>query len=243
MRTYIINLERSTTRKAHMKSQLTEVGIEHEFFPAIDGLKEMSEAFRCNQKKGIFWRGRQMDNTEIACFLSHRALWKKCVELNEPIAIFEDDAIFSKHLKQAYKITAKQIHSFGCIRLSHRDGKASQPFKKFDDTFCIQLVRKGTTGADAYAISPKAAKALLKHSEEFHVPVDFYMGYTYLHKIGCFVLFPSSVKHGIETYGSNIAGRSYKKTLRTKIIKEIHRTHINLTSLFYAWKFQFSIKD
>lgn len=30
------------------------------------------------------------------CFLSHWLLWNKCVELNEPIGIFEDDVLFLK---------------------------------------------------------------------------------------------------------------------------------------------------
>jgi glycosyl transferase family 25 len=29
----------------------------------------------------------------IACFLSHYTLWKTCISLNEPIVIFEHDAI------------------------------------------------------------------------------------------------------------------------------------------------------
>jgi glycosyl transferase family 25 len=30
----------------------------------------------------------------IGCFYSHFNLWKKCIELNEPIFIFEDDVLF-----------------------------------------------------------------------------------------------------------------------------------------------------
>jgi len=30
----------------------------------------------------------------VGCFLSHFTLWQKCLELNEPIAIFEDDVLF-----------------------------------------------------------------------------------------------------------------------------------------------------
>ena len=30
---------------------------------------------------------------EVGCFLSHWRLWEKCIELNEPILILEDDAV------------------------------------------------------------------------------------------------------------------------------------------------------
>jgi GR25 family glycosyltransferase involved in LPS biosynthesis len=32
----------------------------------------------------------------VGCFLSHYLLWKKCIEINETIAIFEDDVLFLK---------------------------------------------------------------------------------------------------------------------------------------------------
>ena len=32
---------------------------------------------------------------EVGCFLSHYLLWKKCIDLNEPILILEDDAIIT----------------------------------------------------------------------------------------------------------------------------------------------------
>ena len=33
----------------------------------------------------------------LGCFYSHYSLWKKCIELNEPIYIFEDDVIFVRN--------------------------------------------------------------------------------------------------------------------------------------------------
>ena len=32
----------------------------------------------------------------IGCFYSHYRLWQKCIELDEPILVFEDDVIFDK---------------------------------------------------------------------------------------------------------------------------------------------------
>ena len=38
-------------------------------------------------------------NKRIACFLSHYRLWLKCVELDEPIFVFEHDALFTRRLE------------------------------------------------------------------------------------------------------------------------------------------------
>ena len=37
-------------------------------------------------------------NLKIACAMSHYVLWKKCIELNEPILILEHDSIWDKKL-------------------------------------------------------------------------------------------------------------------------------------------------
>lgn len=38
-----------------------------------------------------------LGDSEKACFASHLSLWKKCLELDEPIFILEDDITFNEH--------------------------------------------------------------------------------------------------------------------------------------------------
>lgn len=86
-----------------------------------------------------------------ACFASHYLLWKKCVELNEPILILEHDAIFKENLPD---IDFKLCVTFGrpsYIRPDHmiyvepKDGL--QPLHQLN-----------FLGHHAYAIKPDAAK-------------------------------------------------------------------------------------
>src|SRR6056300_1281258 len=59
----------------------------------------------------------------IACFLSHYRLWLKCVELDEPILIFEHDALFTRRLpldpllESKYSVISLNDPS-GCTRKS-----------------------------------------------------------------------------------------------------------------------------
>ena len=46
---------------------------------------------------------------EIGCYLSHVELWKKCVELNEPIAVIEDDMKFTEKIRKAVKKSLTNI--------------------------------------------------------------------------------------------------------------------------------------
>jgi len=75
------------------------------------------------------------------CFLSHYLLWRKCVEENQNIAIFEDDVIFYKTF----------------------------PTTPFEDILKLEKLQQGKKyaagdwweGAHAYIISPKGAKKLI----------------------------------------------------------------------------------
>jgi len=117
---------------------------------------EIFDAVLPNEWKDIlpyentFSRYARPDNVG-ACFASHYLLWKKCVELNEPILILEHDAIFKENLPD---IDFKMCVTFGrpsYIRPDHmiyvepKDGLQS-------------LHQLNFLGHHAYAIKPDAAK-------------------------------------------------------------------------------------
>jgi GR25 family glycosyltransferase involved in LPS biosynthesis len=78
----------------------------------------------------------------IGCFLSHYDLWLKCIELNEMIAIFEEDIIF---LKSIPKDDFKDV-------LKLRQGPEAHNQR---------LTGKWWVGADSYLIKPCGAKKIV----------------------------------------------------------------------------------
>jgi GR25 family glycosyltransferase involved in LPS biosynthesis len=86
-----------------------------------------------------------------ACFASHYLLWKKCVELDEPILILEHDAIFKQNIPD---IEFDMCVNFG--RPSYiRPNKIvyDEPKDGLDIVNQVNYL-----GHHAYAIKPKAAK-------------------------------------------------------------------------------------
>jgi glycosyl transferase family 25 len=81
------------------------------------------------------------------CFLSHWALWKKCVELNEPIIILEHDAIIQGPW-QPLELTDS------IIKL-HRYYKQKNP--KYDEDTGLW-----SASGHAYCLSPAHADTLIK---------------------------------------------------------------------------------
>ena len=100
---------------------------------------------------------RRPDNV-AACFASHYLLWKKCVELNEPILILEHDAIFKENIPE--------IEFDMCITL----GRPSyiRPWQLVCDEpkdGVQPLVQENFLGHHAYAIKPAAAKIFCEDVE------------------------------------------------------------------------------
>ena len=106
----------------------------------------------------------------IGCFYSHYRLWKKCVDLNEPILIFEDDVIFERGFlpvewkeilllctgKEAYK------HEFYKPKL----------YNPIGDPHTTNLPNTSMPGAVGYGITPIAAKKLVNYYQEEFLPAD-----------------------------------------------------------------------
>ena len=101
----------------------------------------------------------------IAGFLSHHSLWMKCLELNEPIVIFEHDAVVTNDIPS--------LLMFDILNL----GKPS--YGKFNTPTFIgygSLISKPYfPGAHAYRITPKGAAELVNEAQFSAGPTDIYM--------------------------------------------------------------------
>lgn len=76
--------------------QATKFGLRPKYFKAIHG-KDAEYHYTATgiRPQGKFKKGRA---GVIGCFFSHYYLWKKCVELNEPIIILEHDGYVIRHI-------------------------------------------------------------------------------------------------------------------------------------------------
>jgi len=110
MKSFIIHLskiESSLTTALNLKQRLEEFKMPVELFEGTygnDAVKMMEDEGRTLHPLGI--KGPIDPNDEKinkmmtpgvkGCFYSHYRLWQKCVELNEPIIIWEDDIVLSR---------------------------------------------------------------------------------------------------------------------------------------------------
>lgn len=102
----------------------------------------------------------------LAAFLSHFALWRLSVELNEEITIFEHDAYIVSPIPD-------YIDHTGCISL----GKPSYGKYRTPSLLGVNplMSKQYFPGAHAYRVSPKGAKVLVKGSKVDAGPTDVFL--------------------------------------------------------------------
>ena len=102
------------------------------------------------------FQSRGIVPTEIACFLSHREMWKKCAQLDEPIYVIEDDAIINVD-RWDEPFYDRTIGYWDFLYLQRNENEPENTIKVSD-----RLERPWYPyNTTAYVISPKGARKLL----------------------------------------------------------------------------------
>jgi glycosyl transferase family 25 len=190
MKAFIIRLKNNTISEKYADdciSQAAKFGVNVEYFDAVNGLEyqrhleELQITPRYKFKKaraGVF-----------GCFLSHYYLWKKCVEINEPLIILEHDGYFIRDLPtdilnrfmDVLKLDKLDPYS----KSYDSDITSEQQLDLTISEYCnlqAKFLEKNQTGnymrgAYSYIIKPHAAKKLLEWiSTNGFVPADQQLG-------------------------------------------------------------------
>lgn len=229
MRTIVISLTRSTERRKKIKEQLNNAGIQFEFFDAIDA---STPDFKYSQRRAPkitkLRFGYQLIDSELACFASHFCVWEKCVALNEPILVFEDNCDLTPlcadtNMRQLFK---PLIDEYNFIKLFSMFKKTYSPIKKVNSPSEIVYYHERTCGIQSYLISPYAAKQFIKNAQQFIEPVDNYMEKPWRHGIATYSFKPDLVTRAKikSTIGSNRKMKN-KLPIWRKSIVEIFRAY------------------
>jgi len=106
----------------------------------------------------------------VGCFYSHYSLWQKCVDLDEPIMIFEDDVKFYRGWNPV-TFNGVLILSLG------KSSFLSEPHKTYLENPTGNPQARtwrnfSMPGASGYAITPNAALRLIKFYKPYWYPAD-----------------------------------------------------------------------
>ena len=186
MKNFVIclsKIETSLTTALDLKSQLTSFGQEVELFEGTygtDAVQMMEDEGRTVHPVGIKGPTASIGENDRStikmqspgvkgCFYSHYRLWKKCVELNEPITIWEDDIVLVRNytsvdwndvLILALGHPAKSLKYIDYLENPEKSAEAKEYFQS------------SMPGCCGYAIKPHAAKILIDTYNNTYLPAD-----------------------------------------------------------------------
>jgi GR25 family glycosyltransferase involved in LPS biosynthesis len=186
MKNFIICLskvEASLKTATDLKNKLEEYGADVELFEGTygnDAEKRTADEERTLHPWGI--KGPPKDGIIIpadpsvqltpgaqGCFYSHYRLWQKCVELNEPIVIWEDDIILSRPYQPV------EWDDILVLALGH-PGK-TEKYRHYLDKpegtpVAADYYQSSMPGNCGYAIKPCAAEKLVKTYLKTYLAAD-----------------------------------------------------------------------
>lgn len=223
LKLFVINLASSATRLEQVKQRLDELSVNFERFDAVDGRAAPHSLFsRYDDNLRKRFRRKEMSAGEKGCFASHFLLWQKCVELNEPIVVLEDDVVIDDSFVEALDIAEKIIHEIPYLRLAGTSLKKS-PYKAVGRIGSFDLTdhERGPTGTLCYVIHPQAAKALIANAGVWFLAVDDYIDRYWAHGVDCFSLMPFPVRVGSSP--SDIQRNDKDRRVWSIILREVFR--------------------
>lgn len=206
MKIYVINLERAVERKEAAIGEFERYGIEFDIHSGVDWRslterdvrEQVEHKFQAIAKKR--WNPMSIYGM-LACWLSHRNLWKRAVyDGVDAIAVFEDDVRLADETKSALaRIESLEQQDFNFDIVFLYDSKRVKPMipaHRIDSRFVLNLVKYSSMGAVGYVISRPAMKILLDDYPKMNMGIDELMHSYWLTGLKTYVLTPQVAYHG-----------------------------------------------
>lgn len=195
-------------------AQLSGAGVHYEFFTAIEGAGQLHSYFSgSNPLQFLLETGHFAEPAEINCYASHLTLWKKCVVLDQPIVIMEDDFRITTDFRRIIATAEKLIARTGFIRLEaledrwqNKPGLAPALVRNIDGVK-LYCQRMPSVRATCYALTPACAAAFIAASKMLVAPVDHMIRRCWRHGQLLYALEPPAICLSEHAEESSIQGR------------------------------------
>ena len=208
MHIFVINLREDFARREAIENQLRNLGLSHEFFPAIHG-KNLSLEERkqhCDEAWFIRNEGRPALPGQLGCALSHIAIYQliRAKKLTHAL-ILEDDAWLNPNLPQLLQAIAQKYapNERNIFLLTWFIDISMRTFETLWSHYHVAKV-KSAVGSHGYVISNAAAEALIQTLYPVRHFADSW-GWLQRHRIvNIFAIFPPCITADL-SYKSRIA--------------------------------------
>ena len=175
----------------------------------------------------------RLRDTEIAVFLSHRACWKKILDLKlDSALIFEDDVIVDRDVfLPNFELSTNCALDGDYVRFPvKRQEKPRCMIAKHGDKEVFVPKTVGL-GCQAQLVTSGAAKLLLESTDRFDRPVDTFIQMTWAHGARVLTVNRAGVKETSKSIGGSLVHRgSTGPKLGREIKRAVYRIKVSVRS-------------
>ena len=203
---FVISLRDADARRDRMARHLGALGLAFEFFDAVDGRAGMPAlragerlfAEECARHYPLL-RSHGLGAEEVACYLSHLRLAKRCLARGvERALVLEDDMAGSGDLPEVLRATAAMPASFELVRLHQ-----TRAFVGLKPVAALlggryELCRLwpfSVSSTGAYCISRPGMERFARHFGDIRMPIDTAMDRVWETGLRSYVVRPNPVRH------------------------------------------------
>ena len=206
---FVISLRESADRRQRVTDQMDAAGLPFSFLDAVDGRKgDHPLLSRFDSRAFMIRHGRPSVPGEAGCYASHYLAWQRCIELDRPVVILEDDFLLAPDAPEAFAVAARVTGHFDFLRLEPFTTKLTRNLWSDGDRRVVRFL-KVPQCATCYQLTPSAARALVAASERFVYPVDVFMRNQFLHGVPFHGLVPPPVRRAPDSGAISIIGNRH----------------------------------
>ncbi len=234
VKTYVISLPSAVERRASVCRQLEKSTVDWEIVDAIQAATaEVSQVLDLCRESDQWHKPLQPG--EVACYLSHRKVWRRMMEQEvDGAIILEDDFELTRPLEEIIALVSSFAMQADMIKL-YGTPKISRIVETVQDdrgTYGLLEAFAVTSGTVGQWVSAKALPKLLAHSEHVRRPIDMDFKHHWEYPMSVYHLSPPVV-HEISSSlgGTSITHRKSQKTMRMQLKRWKLKAHFYLRSL------------
>lgn len=227
MKIIVVSRASDVERRNNITSLLKNSPYDWEFLDAYeaDSIPEWFNALY-DEKKARRYRSYPLVGGEKGCFSSHIKAWVKCVQLDEPVVVLEDDGKFLPDFFS--KIETIKNTEFDYVKLEKRSEG-----HELDETFMVN--KKNRSATTGYYVSPPGAFKFLSSLSSIYMPVDHYIGMAWRHKVAPVGLIDPVITNDTR-FGTSIQGdrkKEEKVTSRNKWLRFLRKYRRYIDNMRY----------
>lgn len=186
---FVISLPDAERRRSVIAEYLSRVNLPWSFF---DGFRYSPESSPGPDDVEIL---KGPSNSQVGCFLGHRAVWKRIAESQLDYAIvLEDDTVLIPSVDFPALFSLFSQLSLGYVRLSTHFIVKAKTLVSLGSPFgviCRITQPRYGIGMQAYALTPETARHLYNSASRIDDPVDLWIERYSNHGIAIYNLFPA----------------------------------------------------